>query len=293
MHNTLLVPRVARLMHNESKLSRINLVVAEDEQEAKDGLGEDIQDTVEDGLGVGVDDIAALGQAPGDRVQEPQEEGQHATLHERALDGSPKGIRMTATINGKLVGDEEEGGRAEGEVSPLVGSLGQGADQAADDHDLVGEDGDQDGGPGESRREEEVRQKQRRRDEPVDVPDVEHLSGAGCSDGGAAWALELGDDGGLAEVRGHGPVGDTGDSGDSGGDVVEQTVGLRLGEGEAHEGEGGSAHDRAHGEVPVRTTDSDGEVAVCKHGAVYVERLIPSHDGRCQRLDSMMILLSW
>lgn len=282
MHNSLLSPRVARLMHDKSKLSGVNLVVAEDEQEAEDRLRKNVQDTVKDGLGVGVDDIAALGQAPGDWVEEPQEEGQHATLHERALYGASEGIRVAAAINGKLVGDEEEGGCAEGKVSPLVGGLGQGADQAADDHNLVGEDSDQDGGPGESRRQEEVREKQRSRDEPVDVPDVEHLSGPGGGDGGTAWPLELGHDGGLAEVRGHGPVGDTGDGGDSGGDVVEQTVGLRLGEGEAHEGEGGSAHDRAHGEVPVRTTDGDSEIAVCKHRAVYVERLIPGHDEGCQ-----------
>lgn len=231
MDNTLLAPVLAGLVHNDTKLGGIYLVVAEEKQDAKNGLCEDIQDTVKDGFRVGVDDIAALRQTPGNRVQEPQEEGQHATPHECALDGPSEGISVTAAIDGKLIGNKKEGGCAEGKVTPFVGRLRQSANQSADNHDLVRENGDQDGGPGKTGGQEEVCEKQWRRYEPVNVPDVEHLSRPSTSDGRAAWPDKLGLDRGLSKVRGHGPVGNAGDSGDSSGNVMEQAMGLRLREG--------------------------------------------------------------
>lgn len=231
MHNTLLASMLAGLVHNDTKLGGIDLIVAEEKQNTKNGLGENIQDTVKDGFGVGVDDITALRQAPGNRVQEPQEEGQHATLHKRALDRPSKGIGVTAAIDGKLVGNKEEGGSAEGEVPPFVGRLRQGANQSADNHDLVRENGDQDGGPGKPGGQEKVCEKQWRRYKPVDVPNVEHLSRPGTSNGRAAWPDEFGLDRGLSKIRSHGPIGNAGDSGDSSGDVVEQAMGFRLREG--------------------------------------------------------------
>ena len=46
----------------------------------------EVQTSVKDRFVVGGDDIAALAQAPGDGVEEPDEEGQDAAEHEDAVD---------------------------------------------------------------------------------------------------------------------------------------------------------------------------------------------------------------
>lgn len=46
--------------------------------EEEDGLGENIEDTVEDHLRVGGNDISTIGETPGDGVEEP-EEGEDAS----------------------------------------------------------------------------------------------------------------------------------------------------------------------------------------------------------------------
>ena len=48
-----------------------NVAVAEDEQGAKDGLGDDIENAVEDGLAIGMDDVTTFTEAPGNGVEEP------------------------------------------------------------------------------------------------------------------------------------------------------------------------------------------------------------------------------
>lgn len=128
VHNALLISVLTGLVHVKTEHCRVNLVMAKDEQEAKDGLCKDVQNTIEDGLGIGVDNVAALAQAPGDRVQEPQEQGQHTAVHEGALDRTSQGGGMATSVNSKLVSDEEQGRRAKGEVSPLVARLGEGTD---------------------------------------------------------------------------------------------------------------------------------------------------------------------
>ena len=78
-----------------------------------------------------------------------------------------------------MVEDVEEGCAAEGEVAPLVARLHEGTDEAGDDHDPVGEADEEDGGPGHAGCEEEVQEEEGRRDEPVDVSDVEDFTELG------------------------------------------------------------------------------------------------------------------
>lgn len=48
------------LAHDQAELSRVDLVVAQQQKDSETGLSEDVQDAVEDGLGVWVDNVAAL-----------------------------------------------------------------------------------------------------------------------------------------------------------------------------------------------------------------------------------------
>ena len=75
---------------------------------------------------------------------------------------------------------------------------------------------------------------------PVDVANVKDLT-EGTSNLGVA-TYELGCDASLSQVGAHGEVGDTGDHGNGSGNVVEEAVAARLGEGEANKGDGRNGH---------------------------------------------------
>ena len=78
---------IAIVVTNDQTKSRgVNVPVPPDEQGAKEGLREKVQDTVEDGLGVRGDDVSAFADAPGDGVQDPEERGQRAGHEEDAAD---------------------------------------------------------------------------------------------------------------------------------------------------------------------------------------------------------------
>ena len=103
----------------QAQTSGVDVAVTEQQDGSKDRLGQDIQDSVKDGLAVGGDDIATLAETPGDRVEEPEEDGPHA--------GEKVGLaNIGAEVVGVLPGgpddgpgDGEEGKHTKGPVAPL------------------------------------------------------------------------------------------------------------------------------------------------------------------------------
>lgn len=249
--------------------------MSEEEKKSETGLGEDVEDTVEDSLRVGVNDVSTLRQTPGNRVEEPEEDGQNTALEEGRLDGSTQSICVAATVDNELVDDKEEGEHAKDPVTPLVRSLGKGTNETSHDHDLIGQDGDKNGGPWDTGGKEKIREQQWCSDEPVNVPNVKDLASASAADDTAADEFSL--DGHLAQIRSHGPISNAGNGRDSSGDVVEETVRLGLGHRHTHENEGGDAHHRADGKVPVRSMDSDLEVGMRADHPVDVDSLVAGH----------------
>lgn len=104
----------------ETQTGGVNIAVAPQEERAEDGLGHDVEDAVEDGFGVGRDDVAALGEAPGDGVEEPEEDGPDAADEVDAGDVGAERGGVLAGGPGHGPGDPEEGEAAEDEVAPLV-----------------------------------------------------------------------------------------------------------------------------------------------------------------------------
>lgn len=98
----------------------VDVAVTPEEEGTEDGLGQDVENAVEDGLGVGGDDVAALAQAPGDRVEEPEEDGPHGASDVGAMHVGSEGACVLASDPGHLPRDEEESGAAEGEETPLL-----------------------------------------------------------------------------------------------------------------------------------------------------------------------------
>ena len=133
----------------------------------------------------------------------------------------------------------------------LVRSTSKSANKTRNNHHLIHEDSNGNSRSRQTRRQEKVHKQERRRDEPVNVPDVEDFTRAGSGNRGTARTHKLGRDGSLSQTRGHRVVGNGSDQGDGGRDVVEQPVAARLAEAHAHKGEGRCPHDGANGPVPV------------------------------------------
>lgn len=60
----------------EAETSGVDVTVTPDQECAKDWLGQKIQDTVEDSLGVRRNDVTTLANTPCNRVENPEESGQ-------------------------------------------------------------------------------------------------------------------------------------------------------------------------------------------------------------------------
>lgn len=152
--------------------------------------------TIEECLGVGVDDIATLRQTPGNWVESPEERGQRTADEECTADIGTHGIGVAAGLPDQDVENVEESDAAKDEVSPLVARGDEGTDESSDDHDLVYKDNVENSGCGERSSEQQVEQKERGGDDPVDVADVEDLTGWARERG----ARELDVDGDAAEI---------------------------------------------------------------------------------------------
>jgi len=149
--------------------SRVNVAVAKDEESAEDWLGDEVKDTVKDGLGIGRDDIATLAKTKGNGVERPDDEGQAAAPDEDLADITAKVAGVLAGLENEHVPDPEESNAAKGEVAPLVLGPDESTDETGDDHDLVDQDGPHDSGPGHASGEEKIEKEERSGDEPVNL----------------------------------------------------------------------------------------------------------------------------
>lgn len=82
-------------------------------------------------------------------------------------------------------------------------------------------------------------------DIPINIAHIEDLAVGSMN----TWvaSLEFHCDRGETQIGSHGEVGDRSDHGDESRDIVEQTMGTRLREGQAEEDEGRHGHDGANG----------------------------------------------
>ena len=86
---------------------------------AEDGLGQDVQDTIEGSLAIWGDDIATLAETPGDGVEEPEEDGPYASDEVNFANVRAQMVGMLAGGPSDSPGDHEEGEHAKGPVAPL------------------------------------------------------------------------------------------------------------------------------------------------------------------------------
>ena len=97
--------------------------MAPEEKSTKDGLTEDVENSVEDSFGVRRDDVPAFTHAPGDGVQEPETDNPSAADSVDPVDIGTEITSMATSIEEDGPGDEEEGSTAEDEVTPFIGAF--------------------------------------------------------------------------------------------------------------------------------------------------------------------------
>lgn len=134
----------------------VNAAVTPDQESTKDWLGEDIENAVENGLGIGRNDISTLRKSPSDGVEEPEEHGPSAADHVRLSDSVVDAIGVASTHEEDIVGDEEQGHGREDKVTPLVRRGDQSTDETSDDHHFIDEKGVEDSWPWQTRRQEDI-----------------------------------------------------------------------------------------------------------------------------------------
>ena len=100
------------IANSESKASRVDVAMTEEEQRTKDRLRDKIEDTVEDSLRVRRDDIATLADTPGDGIQDPDKSCQ-ATASDKDLSNILADVvGVLAGFPGELVDDIDESNAA-------------------------------------------------------------------------------------------------------------------------------------------------------------------------------------
>ena len=81
--------------------------MAPEEKSAKDGLAEDVENTVEDSFGVRRDDIPAFTHAPGDGVQAPETDSPKTADSVDSVDIGTEITSKATSIEDDGPGDEE------------------------------------------------------------------------------------------------------------------------------------------------------------------------------------------
>lgn len=237
------------VLDGKAETSGVNVPVSPDEESTEARLGQEVKDTVEDSLGVRRDDVATLADTPCNWVQDPQESGERSAVQEGTLNIASVGAGVSAGLPDQLVDDVDECETAESEVSPLVPGLDKSSNETGDNHDLINNDGPHNGWPWHTSSEQEIGEKKRCGDEPIDVADV--VDGTVVSTYDWVVAVVLDSNGSETEVGAHGEVGNCGNEDNRGSDVVEDAVATLLAHSKTDEGETSHGHGRANGEVEV------------------------------------------
>lgn len=76
---------------------------------------------------------------------------------------------MFAGLPGEDVDNPEKGDATEGVVTPLIGGLDESTSESGDNHDLVNQDEEKDGGPWHASGKKQIHKEQRRGNDPVNV----------------------------------------------------------------------------------------------------------------------------
>jgi len=177
------------------------------------GLGDDVEDGVEDGFGVGRDGGGTFGKDPHDGVEEPGDNNEVDGL----LQNLVAHVVELSVESAQLEKDGDEAKHGESEEDPLFAAADEGTDEAGDDHEEVKEVDEVAVGGDHVGNIKDFPEEEGSGDGPVDVPGVVERAAVAAADG-------------VAVAKGHGEVGNGGDEADYASDVAVGEVESGLGQ---------------------------------------------------------------
>lgn len=140
-------------------------------------LGNDVEDSKEENLGVGRDVASTLTKDEGDGVEGPNDEESKRDLVVEAADLLRAEVAVAASRPDEGVEDVEHRRDGDGKEDPAGTNVRvETGDETSDDHGDVGKDGNEDLAKGHTGQEGNVEDQERGGDEPVDVAGYEDLT---------------------------------------------------------------------------------------------------------------------
>lgn len=172
---------------NKVNLRARHAVVGEEEPEAKDWLGEDIENGIGDDLSVETDHTSTISNTP-DAVRvlaKMKHKEQVENIHwvggpedqSEASNGGEESLGLSilvgssgTAVESELVDDDEEGSAGNGIPSPFGSvSTTEGSEETGEDHDQIGNDSNEEAGTIETGEETEIGEQEWRGHGPVDI----------------------------------------------------------------------------------------------------------------------------
>jgi hypothetical protein len=224
-------------------------LVGEEEPGTKDGLGEDVKDSVGDDLLVNGSVAGAVSDTPDTEngvsgwlqscssranlhgVDSPDDEGEATNGSEEVANLATLGGGGVAAVVDELPDNDEVGNAGNGVPAPLLGGLlrAERGEETSENHDDVGNNGNQNVGTGKTSEQRKIEEQERGGNGPVDVTGPVDLAvDVVLGRGNVLVVLLLG---GVVVAdtvaAGHGEVGQSGEGDNEGGQDVVQTLGLR------------------------------------------------------------------
>jgi hypothetical protein len=94
---------------SQPKASRVDVAMTKEEQGSKDRLGNKVENTVEDSLGIRRDKIATLANTPGNWVKNPDDSRQGTTHEEYSTNIRTNMVGVNSSFPGELIDDIDQG----------------------------------------------------------------------------------------------------------------------------------------------------------------------------------------
>lgn len=219
--------------------------MSEEEPEAEDGLGEDVEDGIGNDLRINADVAGSIGDTPNaiscvrawspnlfrtgakniHWVDGPKDESEPGNGAEERGGLGVLALDHTAAVERELVHDDQVGNASHAVPAPLGCLLdGEGGEETGQNHDDIGDDGDEDVGTTEAGQQAEVEEQEWGCQGPVDVTGPVDLTVDGGVGVGEVLLRMRDGDLVLADtvVHGHGEVGDHGKGRDERGQDMEE-----------------------------------------------------------------------
>jgi len=194
----------------------------------EDWLGQDIENSVGNDLGINRPETSSITNGPDDWVQGPDDQGETSNGSEGLCGLAILGSDSSATWNGQLVDDDQESKAGEGVVTPLLSVIAsESSKEAESNHEDISDDGNNNVGTVQSSEEGKIQKKEWGSDSPVGITSPEDLTVDVVLDiwGVLVLVVNANVSKGVSITGGHGEVGDGSKDGDEGGQDMEKSLG--------------------------------------------------------------------